>query len=161
MQFVNQFSFLIFAAIALLVLGWIILRSQHASTRWFALGALVLGLILSFWIFNPGPGDTFDLAGIQPGTDRSVPLLIEFESPYCLGCMAAQPTVDQVRQEYGSQIDIVQINVLDRAAGPLLAAYGFRYTPTFIFIDASGTEVWRAVGALDPEQVAASLESGP
>ena len=160
MQFINQFSFLIFAGTALIILGWIILRSQHPSSRWFALGALLLGLILSFWLFNPGPGDTYNPAELHAGTERAVPLLIEFESPYCLGCMAAQPAVDQVQRQHASGLEVVQVNVLDPAAKPLLSEYGFQYTPTFIFVDTSGAEAWRSVGTLDPQQVALSLEGG-
>jgi len=160
MQFVNQFSFLILSGIVLLVLGWIVLRSRLSDMRWLALGALVVGLIVSFWIFNPGPGSTFDPAELRPGVERSGPTLLEFESPYCLGCMAAQPAVDQVKREYGSELQVLQVNVLDPAAEPLLAEYGFQYTPTFIFIDPTGTELWRSVGALDPQRVALALEGG-
>jgi thioredoxin-related protein len=73
--------------------------------------------------------------------------------------MAAQPTVDQIQRQYGAELQVVQVNVLESAAEPLLAHYGFQYTPTFIFIDRSGTEIWRSVGALDPQQVADSLEA--
>jgi thiol-disulfide isomerase/thioredoxin len=160
MQFVNQFSFLILAGIVLLIPGWIILRSRQSDARWLALGALVTGLIVSFWIFNPGPGSAFDPAELRPGVARPLPTLLEFESPYCLGCMAAQPTVDQVRREHGFELQVLQVNVLDPAAETLLAEYGFQYTPTFILIDQTGTELWRSVGALDPRQVALALEGG-
>lgn len=159
MQFVNQFSFLILAGVTFVILGWIILRKGDATTRWAALGALLLGLIFSYWIFNPGPGSAFDLVELTPGADRSLPALLEFESPYCLGCIAAQPTVTQIEREYASELQVVQVNVLDPAAEPLLAHYGFQYTPTFIFIDRSGTEIWRSVGALDPQHVADSMEA--
>jgi thiol-disulfide isomerase/thioredoxin len=159
MQFINQFSFLLLAGVTFVILGWFILRRGDSTTRWAALGALLLGLILSYWIFNPGPGSPYEVAELQPGADRSLPALLEFESPYCLGCMAAQPTVDQIQRQYGAELQVVQVNVLESAAEPLLAHYGFQYTPTFIFIDRSGTEIWRSVGALDPQQVADSLEA--
>ncbi|HBX70107.1 MAG TPA: thioredoxin, partial [Chloroflexi bacterium] len=36
--------------------------------------------------------------------------------------------------------------------------YDFRYTPTFIFFNARGNEIWRSVGQLDTEQVRSSLK---
>jgi len=158
MAFVNQFSFLLLAGITLLLVGWLILRSRHATARWAALAALATGLVLSYWIFNPGPGDSQDLSGFRPGSPHPTAVLLEFESPYCLGCMAAQSTLDRVRRTYAGDLQVVQVNVLDPGARPLLSAYGFRYTPTFIYIDPSGEERWRSVGTLDPAQVAQTQE---
>ena len=158
MQFVNQFSFLLLAGAVLLILGWIILRSQRSSSRWFALAALLLGLVISYWMFNPGPGTPFNAVELTDGRSRAVPVLLEFESPYCLGCMAAQPSVDQVERQFADELEVLQVNVLDPAAEPLLSHFGFRFTPTFIFIDTQGLELWRSVGTLDPQQVEDSME---
>jgi thiol-disulfide isomerase/thioredoxin len=158
MQFVNQFSFLLLAGAVLLGLGWVILRSQRSSSRWFALVALLLGLVISYWMFNPGPGTSFNAAELNNGRNLAVPVLLEFESPYCLGCMAAQPSVDQVKRQYADKLAVHQVNVLDPAAEPLLAHFGFQFTPTFIFIDIHGIELWRSVGTLDPQQVGQSME---
>ena len=158
MAFVNQFSYLLLAGITLLLVGWLILRSRNASARWAALAALAAGLILSYWIFNPGPGDSVDLSGYLPGSTHPTAVLLEFESPYCLGCMAAQSTLDHVRRTYAGDLQVVQVNVLESSASSLLSAYGFRYTPTFIYLDRSGVELWRSVGTLDPELVAQAQE---
>ena len=40
----------------------------------------------------------------------------------------------------------------------LAPVYGFQYTPTFIFFDAQGKEVWRTVGSFDPQKVRDSLK---
>jgi thioredoxin-related protein len=53
---------------------------------------------------------------------------------------------------------VVRLNVLDEAVQPLLKRYQFQYTPTFIFLDAQGEEIWRTVGVIDPEQVESTLE---
>jgi thioredoxin-related protein len=36
--------------------------------------------------------------------------------------------------------------------------YGFEFTPTFIFFDAQGNEVWRMVGQFDPQKVRDALK---
>jgi thioredoxin-related protein len=35
--------------------------------------------------------------------------------------------------------------------------YRLQYTPTFVLFDAAGIELWRTVGAVDPQQVRRSL----
>lgn len=73
--------------------------------------------------------------------------------------MAVRPVVDGVEREFGAGLKVIRINVQDRAARPLMAEFGFQYTPTFILLDSSGVELWRTVGALDPARVRASLST--
>jgi thioredoxin-related protein len=40
----------------------------------------------------------------------------------------------------------------------LAPVYGFEFTPTFIFFDAQGNEIWRMIGEFDPQQVRDSLK---
>jgi thioredoxin-related protein len=40
----------------------------------------------------------------------------------------------------------------------LAPVYGFEFTPTFIFFDAEGNELWRTVSELDPQRVRDSLK---
>jgi thioredoxin-related protein len=40
----------------------------------------------------------------------------------------------------------------------LAPIYGFEFTPTFIFLDAQGNEVWRTVGKFDAQKVRDSLK---
>lgn len=40
----------------------------------------------------------------------------------------------------------------------LAPVYNFEFTPTFIFFDAQGNEVWRQVGEFDPQLVRNSLK---
>lgn len=39
----------------------------------------------------------------------------------------------------------------------LSPVYGFEFTPTFIYFDADGNEIWRMVGDFNPQQVRDSL----
>jgi hypothetical protein len=40
----------------------------------------------------------------------------------------------------------------------LAPVYDFEFTPTFIFFDAQGSEVWRTVGEFDAQKVRDSLK---
>jgi len=68
-----------------------------------------------------------------------------------------KPVVDRLEAELGNQIDIIRVNIQDSAGHELAKAYAFQYTPTFIFFDGKGNELWREVGSLDVERVRDSL----
>jgi len=40
----------------------------------------------------------------------------------------------------------------------LAPVYGFEFTPTFIYFDAEGNELWRIFGEFDPKRVRDSLK---
>ena len=40
----------------------------------------------------------------------------------------------------------------------LAPVYDFNFTPTFIFFDAQGNEVWRMIGDFNPQKVRDSLQ---
>ncbi len=58
----------------------------------------------------------------------------------------------------GKPIHIIRLNIQEPVGRELAPVYGFEFTPTFIFFDAQGSEVWRIVGSFDPQLVRDSLE---
>jgi thiol-disulfide isomerase/thioredoxin len=70
-----------------------------------------------------------------------------------------RPIVDGLEDEWGEQVQVVRLNVLDDDAQDVLAQLGFRFTPTFILLDGSGDEVWRTVGILNAEEVRQEVNS--
>jgi thioredoxin-related protein len=66
--------------------------------------------------------------------------------------------VDGLEKELGGKLLIIRINIQDQVGRDLAPVYHFEYTPTFIFFDAQGHEVWRQVGSFDPDQVRSSLK---
>jgi hypothetical protein len=71
--------------------------------------------------------------------------------------MAVKPVVDGVELEYEDTLKVVRLNVQDPAARRVADEYRFQYTPTFVLLGPDGTEQWRSVGALDPEELRARL----
>ena len=53
---------------------------------------------------------------------------------------------------------VIRLNIQETVEHELASAYDFQYTPTFIIFDAQGKEVWRQMGALDPEKVRQTMK---
>lgn len=59
--------------------------------------------------------------------------------------------MDEVERTYQGRLVVIRLNIHESFARPLLGEFGFQYTPTFIFFDATGEEIWRSVGSLDQD----------
>jgi len=66
--------------------------------------------------------------------------------------------VDELKNELGDQILFIRLNIQEPVGRELAPVYGFEFTPTFIYFDRDGNEVWREVGSLDAQRVKDSLE---
>lgn len=69
-----------------------------------------------------------------------------------------KPIVDGLEQELEGKVIFIRLNIQEIVGRELAPVYGFEYTPTFIFFDAQGNELWRQVGELDVERVRDSLK---
>ncbi len=58
--------------------------------------------------------------------------------------MAIKPMVDGLKEEIGVEGRVIRINVKDK--GPLVKALDLKMTPTFVFLDPSGQELFRTIG---------------
>ena len=65
--------------------------------------------------------------------------------------------MDGLEQELAGQLLVIRLNIQENVGRELAPVYGFEYTPTFIFFDAQGNELWREVGSLDVERVRESV----
>jgi thiol-disulfide isomerase/thioredoxin len=75
-----------------------------------------------------------------------------------MGCMAAKPIVDRLESDFEGRLTVIRLNIQEPAGRVLGDRYGFKYTPTFVFLDAQGRLLWRTLGAVDPAEVQRSLE---
>ena len=69
-----------------------------------------------------------------------------------------KPVVDGLEQELEGKILFIRLNIQENVGRELAPVYMFKSTPTFIFFDAQGNEVWREVGGLDVERVRESVK---
>jgi thioredoxin-related protein len=66
--------------------------------------------------------------------------------------------VDELEQELGNDdILFIRLNIQETVGMELAPLYDFQFTPTFIYFDSEGNEVWRMVGDFDPQRVRDSL----
>lgn len=75
-----------------------------------------------------------------------------------MGCMAARPIVDRLESDYAGRLVVIRLNIQDPAGKILGERYGFKYTPTFVLLDAQGQQRWRTIGAIDPSEVQRTLD---
>jgi len=68
----------------------------------------------------------------------------------------AKPIVDGLELEFQDQLKVVRVDVQSPFGHELAREYG-TFTPTFVFFDSQGDEMWRLVGSLDAEKVRQSL----
>jgi len=73
-------------------------------------------------------------------------------------CTQLKPVVDELENELGDQILFIRLNIQENVGRELAPVYGFEFTPTFIYFDGNGDELWREVGGLDPQRVRESVE---
>jgi thioredoxin-related protein len=69
-----------------------------------------------------------------------------------------KPVVDELERELGDAIHIIRLNIQEEVGRELAPVYGFEFTPTFIYFDEEGNELWRSVGEFDPQQVRDTLK---
>jgi thiol-disulfide isomerase/thioredoxin len=157
MTLVNQYSFLWITALALGLTAYFLLRLGKPEDAWLPLGALAAGLILAFMLFSPGRQAVVPGVDVEGQIGVGTPVLLEFQSPYCIACMAAKPLVDQIEKDHAGRLVVLRLNAQDASRRTLAARFGFAYTPTFVLLDADGQMLMRRVGAIDPAEVAAAL----
>ena len=157
--FVNQYSFILLAIGLLIVAGIILLTRKPRWNDYLAFGVIVGALLLAWVIVHPRETPLMDDARmVQEMIGAGTPVLLEFQSPYCISCTTIQPLVDSLEAELGEQVHIIRIDVQESVGRELAPVYAFGFTPTFIFFDAEGHEVWRQVGDLDPQHMRDSLK---
>lgn len=156
--FFNQYSFLILALALLLVAGLVLLTRKPRWNDYLAFAVILGGLIMAWSILHPHQTELEDARKVQEMIGAGTPVLLEFQSPYCMACTAIRPTVDALEAELEGQVHVIRLNIQDPIGRELTSVYGFEFTPTFIYFDAKGNEVWRQIGSLDPQQVRDSLE---
>ncbi len=65
--------------------------------------------------------------------------------------------MDGLENEMGTRLHVLRLNIQDPVGRELAPVYDFEYTPTYIFFDPKGREVWRSIGEIDPQQVRSSV----
>jgi thiol-disulfide isomerase/thioredoxin len=151
MPFLRYYSVLIAWAL-LLVVGFSVVkrRGNRPRDRLF-LGGVLLFLLVMWLVLRPVTRNS--------STNNNLPLLLELQSPYCLICLVTKPAVDRLENELRGKLVVRRVNVQSADGKSLMAQYNAEGTPTFIYLDPSGTEQWRCAGKPNLSEVRALVES--
>ena len=118
---------------------------------WLIPGGAMVALGTLWWVFRPVARPA---ATPLPGQS----MLLEVQSPYCLGCVAMKPAVDRLEKELRGKLVVRRVDIQSAEGRKLASQYGIEATPTFIFFDEVGREQWRSTGQLDAVRVRTSLQ---
>lgn len=156
--FFNQYSFVLLSIGLIVVAGLILLTRSPRWNDYLAFGVIAGSLFVAWIILHPRQTPLMnDAQAVRNMIGAGEPVLLEFQSPYCISCTMAKPVVDGLETELGDKIHIIRLNVQEPVGRELTRVYAFQYTPTFIFFNAQGAEEWREIGTLDPQRVRDSV----
>ena len=157
--FINQYSAPIVGLALVAAAAVILLTRKPRWNDYLAFVVIVAGLIAAWVILHPRQTPLMgDAQRVRQMIGAGTPVLLEFQSPYCLACTAIKPMVDELEAGLDGSLHVIRVNVQEAAGRELAPVYRFSFTPTFIFFDAQGNELWREVGSLDAERVRDSLK---
>ena len=112
----------------------------------------LVGLVMGFLVFwQPLPAQA---QGAAPATGK--PALYEFGAGYCVSCKEMAKIMAELTTTHSDQVEFRMVYV-DKEK-PLFEHYKIMLIPTQVFLDASGKEVDRHIGALPKEEVLKKLK---
>lgn len=125
--------------------------------QWLATAALGGTLAAGWWIMSPPQNAIPPAIALETALSSGKPTLVEFQSPFCLGCLMAKPVVDGLRTTMLESVTFVSVNVIEPGGYAIAQKYGLRGTPQFVYIDANGKEQWRKYGVPNEAEFRAAL----
>jgi thioredoxin 1 len=90
------------------------------------------------------------------GAGTGKPALYEFGSKYCIPCKEMQKVMADLKAQYGEQLEVRMIYADEEK--DLFGKFKVMLIPAQVFLDASGKEVDRHMGALPKEEVIKELK---
>jgi thioredoxin 1 len=119
------------------------------SWRHYCIG--LVGLIVGFsMVWQPLPA----LAG--PTASEGKPALYEFGAKTCIPCQQMKQVMADLKASHSDQVEFRMVYVDENR--PMFGKYKIVAIPTQVFLDASGKEVDRHMGALTKEEVIKKLK---
>lgn len=91
----------------------------------------------------------------QEVLESDVPVLVDFWAPWCGPCRMVAPVVDEIAEQYDSQIKVVKVNTDENPS--VASQYGIRSIPT-LMIFKGGQRVDMVVGAVPKTTLSNTLE---
>jgi thiol-disulfide isomerase/thioredoxin len=145
MQFFNHYS----AAIIGMLIFVLVFSAVRRRGHWLVLVGVMVVYLGAWLALRPVARPAVHVDG--------KPLLMEVQSPYCLGCVTMKPVVDRLEEELHDKLIVWRVDIQSAEGRQLSEQYRIEFTPTFVLFDGTGKERWRSVGRLDSQRVRATL----
>lgn len=158
MMIINQFSFVIAAVGFFILIAVLILRQGVDRKRLIVLGIFAASMVGGWFAVRPGPSTLRDLAEFDAALGSGQPIVLEYQSEFCMGCIALQPMVAEMKATYGEDVVFIQVNAYDALGRTLAERYALAVTPTIVYFDASGMEVGRTIATIDAARIEETIE---
>jgi len=84
------------------------------------------------------------------------PILVDFGANNCVPCRQMRPILKELGQEYAGKAEVLVIDVYKYQN--LAKDYKVALIPTLVFFDAKGKEIFRQMGAMEKDKIAAKLK---
>lgn len=78
---------------------------------------------------------------------------LEFGSTSCSACKNMQGVMEQIRNKYPDSVNVVFINVMDKATKEWLNYYGIATIPSQVLLDRNGKEFFRHSGYISEQDL--------
>lgn len=138
MQFFNHYSVVIIGALLLLATV-----ATKGRTRWVMVSIVGVYAVTCVALWPKA----------RSVSTTGLPVLLEIQSPFCLGCVAMKPAVDKLESELAGKLMVRRVDIQTDEGRALMKEYGMEFTPAFVFFDLAGKERWRGTGMLDADTV--------
>lgn len=152
MSLINHYSGLIILILMLFIGLSVARRSRNRVRAGVIAVGIVLALLAAWFAVRP--------TAHIPAANPHQPVLLELQSPWCVACIVAKPTVDRLERALQGKLVVQRVNIQSDLGKTLAARYQVEATPTFILLNAAGKEQWRAVGSLDANEFETLLRNG-
>ena len=86
------------------------------------------------------------------------PTMVDFWAPWCENCKQLAPTLYQIQQQFGQDVNFVMVNGDDPDAWPLIEAFGVDAIPHMALVEADGTVDTALIGPVPKAWLEADLK---
>lgn len=78
--------------------------------------------------------------------DENLPTVLDFSAVWCGPCRMMKPVFEELKEVYDGHVNFVTVDIDEKPE--LAGKYGVEAVPTFVFLDKTGKEKSRQVGAI-------------
>lgn len=93
-----------------------------------------------------------------PSVSEAKVIFLELGSVGCIPCDKMQPILEEIKNEYQGQVEVIFYDLKTPAGKPYIQEYQVRAIPTQVFLDKDGNEYFRHLGFFPKEEVVKVLQ---